>query len=85
VLLNSIADPDGGLTPTQAARKLHHLGVTPHTVSMWAARGWLDEHGRRHYLTVISPGCYRWADLIQAESDTRNNPNSRRRRAEVAA
>lgn len=71
---------DAGLTRSQAALL---LGVSPHTVSMWAKDGWLDRNGQRRWLTVVgraSGGArkFRYGDLVSAEADTRNNPNSRR-------
>jgi hypothetical protein len=70
---------DAGLTRAQAAQA---IGVTRHTVSMWAIRGWYDADGSHHTLTVVGHDrrgrLYRYGDLIQAERDTRNNKKSSR-------
>lgn len=74
-------DLEAGLTRAQAAT---FLGVTRGTVSMWAQRGWLDAAtGERRRLTVVthagrSGRTYRLGDLLDAERDTRANPNSHR-------
>jgi hypothetical protein len=72
---------DAGLTRAQAAQ---FLRVPGSTVSMWALSGWLAPDGSRRQLTVMGRGprkvrLYRLGDLLEAERDTRNNPNSRRR------
>ena len=78
---------EAGLSREQAARM---LGVTPATVSMWALRGWRDVHGARRTLAVIGRGrrkerLYRLGDLLEAERDTRQSPNSRRRTSPLLA
>jgi hypothetical protein len=77
---------DAGLTRAQAAMLLR---VSPHTVSMWALDGWLDTDGRRRWLTVVGRGragrLFRYGDLVDAEADTRHNPNSRRGRRRTSA
>jgi hypothetical protein len=80
-------DHEAGLTRDQAARL---LCVTPATVSMWALRGWRSEDGRRRTLTVVGYGhrnqrLFRLGDLLEAERDTRQNPNSRRRHSLLTA
>lgn len=70
---------DTGVPRAFAAKR---LGVTPHTVSMWVQRGWVDRKGNHHTVRIVGKGIrgrlYRWGDLAQAESDTRNNINSAR-------
>lgn len=74
-------DLEAGLTREQAVKV---LGVTPATISMWALRGWKSADGCRRHLAVVGRGrrnerLYRLGDLLEAERDTRLNPNSRRR------
>ena len=70
---------DAWITRGQAALLTQ---VTPDTIGKWHARGWLDAEGRRRHLTVRSKRNgqleYRLGDILDAERDTRNNPNSRR-------
>lgn len=70
---------DAGLTRAEAARL---FGVPPATVSMWALRGWTTSAGEHRSLTVVGKRgrdrLYRYGDLVDAEADTRRNPNSRR-------
>lgn len=78
---------EAGLTREQAAQV---LGVTPATVSMWALRGWRDQQGQKRTLSVIGRGprnqrLFRLGDLLEAERDTRHNPNSRRRHSLLIA
>lgn len=80
-------DLEAGLTREQAAR---FLGVSPATVSMWALRGWRAADGTQRHLTVVGRGprnvrLYRLGDLLEAERDTRRNPNSRRRTSPLVA
>lgn len=72
---------EAGLTREQAAEV---LGVTPASISMWALRGWRTATGTRRTLTVVGRGprnarLFRLGDLLDAERDTRSNPNSHRR------
>ena len=72
-------NPDAMLTVTQAAR---FLGVTPHTVGMWALRGWRRPNGTRGTITTGQGQrgrTYRLADLVDAERDTHLNPAGRPR------
>jgi len=74
------ANPDAGLTRAQAA---YLLDVTRATVSMWVLRGWVDRQGLRRRIRVVGTDrvgarLYRYADLVQAETDTRRSPQSRR-------
>lgn len=59
-----------------------HLGITPHMISMWATRGWLTRDGQRRHLTVVGTlrgqKLFRYGDILDAEADTRDNPNSSR-------
>jgi predicted transcriptional regulator len=80
-------DYEAGLTREQAARM---LGVTPASISMWALRGWRTADGGKRILTVVGRGhrnqrLYRLGDLLEAERDTRINPNSRRRTSALLA
>jgi len=77
-----IANPEAGLTRAQAADKLGP-DVTPHMISMWVLRGWLDPNGHRRHITVVGTDergarLYRLADLLEAEKHTRRSPQSRR-------
>ena len=82
-------DP-GGLNRNEAAERLGN-DVTPHMVSMWALRGWIDPTtGKRRYLRMLGVGPegmrrYHWPDLVSAEAATRRHPNSRRRPVEATA
>jgi hypothetical protein len=81
------AGPDTGVPRAFAAAR---LGVSPHTVSMWAARGyvarWTDDAGVEHteHRPVRTVGwwrghrLYRWGDLVEAEHHTRNTVLSAR-------
>lgn len=73
------ADVERGVSRAQA---VYLLKVSPATVSMWALRGWDTRDGEHRTLTVVGKRrghrLYRYGDLVDAESDTRNNPNSRR-------
>lgn len=71
---------EAGLTRAQAAQM---LGVSRATVSMWALSGWVGADGTKRGLTIVGQGprrarLYRLGDLLDAERDTRTNPNSRR-------
>lgn len=70
---------DAYLTRAEAALA---LGVSKDTISAWHARGWYNQDGE-HLRLATKPGKghtfrYRYGDLLQAEVDTRNSPNSRR-------
>jgi hypothetical protein len=70
---------DAYLTRAQAAMA---LGVSKDTIGQWHARGWHNSAGE-HVRLATKPGNggnlrYRYGDLLQAEQDTRNSPNSRR-------
>lgn len=72
-------NPDAYVTRTQASMV---TGVSRDSIGKWRARGWLDEDGERRFLRT-KPGKgdtlrYRLGDILDAERDTRNNPNSRR-------
>lgn len=64
-------------------------GVTPHTVSMWALRGWVDPNGNRRYLTVVDvvngQRLYRRGDVLDAEAHTKRTPHSSRHWSRAAA
>lgn len=70
---------DIGVTRAFAARR---LGVAPHVISMWVLDGWRAPDGTRRTVTVTGNGrrgrLYRYGDLVDAECDTRNSPNSSR-------
>ncbi len=70
---------DAYLTRSQASLL---TGVSPDSIGKWHARGWLTAAGeRRHLSTKPGPGKnlrYRLGDILEAERDTRINPNSRR-------
>ena len=83
-------DDTAGVTAAFAADQ---LGISPNMVSNWARRGWVTRDGQRRYVTVL-PGKfnghtrYRYGDILDADSDTRDNPNSSRslvRRISAAA
>jgi hypothetical protein len=84
-----LPDRDDTGVPRQFAAV--RLGVTPHTVSMWALRGYettvVDEttgESRTEHRRVRAVGwwrgarLYRWGDLVEAEHATRNHRNSTR-------
>jgi len=80
-----IANPEAGLTRSQAVDKLGS-DVTPAMVSMWVARGWLDPQGNRRHIRIVGTDergarLYRYADLLAAEKHTRRSPQSRRQPA----
>lgn len=57
-------------------------GVSPDSIGKWHARGWQSEDGQQRRLRT-KPGRgrtlkYRLGDILDAERDTRSNPNSRR-------
>jgi DNA-binding XRE family transcriptional regulator len=58
------------------------LGVSKDTISAWHARGWHSATGEHLRLATKSGKGntfrYRYGDLLQAETDTRNSPQSRR-------
>jgi hypothetical protein len=74
-----VVDENAGVPRSVAADR---LGVSPHTVSMWALRGWRDPDGTHRRLSVVGRDrrqrLYRWGDLLDAERATRRSPNSRR-------
>jgi DNA-binding transcriptional MerR regulator len=78
-------DPNAAVTRTEAATQ---LGVSPHTISMWVIRGWVNPEGIRHHITVLGTDgrqrLYRWGDLRDAERDTRNNKRSPRHKDRAA-
>lgn len=78
------ASPDLPVTRTEAAARLGK-DVTPGMVSMWVLRGWTDEHGHHHQVTILGTEgrsrLYRLGDLQQCEKAARRSPNSRRRTA----
>lgn len=60
-------------TARQAAGRLR---VTRTAVHLWHTRGWIDPEGQRRHLTVTGhteqgARLYDWADLLDAERDTR--------------
>jgi hypothetical protein len=64
-------------------------GVTADSIGKWHHRGWLTPDGERRYLRT-KPGRgkhlrYRLGDILDAERDTRTNPNSRRGGAVLVA
>lgn len=72
------ANPDAGLPRALAARA---VSVTPGMVSMWAQRGWYDQDGAHHTLTVVGHHrtlgrLYRYGDLLAAEKATRHSEQS---------
>ena len=79
--MSTTVNLDAYLTRAEAAMA---LGVSKATVSAWHARGWYTPEGE-HLRIRTRPGKggnlrYRYGDLLQAEADTRNSPNSRRPR-----
>jgi hypothetical protein len=68
-------DLDARLDRVGAARA---AGVTVDVVKTWQFRGWLDQHGHRHYLLPDEDG-YRLGDVLKAERDTRRSGRSHRR------
>lgn len=57
-------------------------GVSADSIGKWHARGWRGPDGEQRTLTT-KPGKgrtlkYRLGDILDAERDTRSNPNSRR-------
>lgn len=76
---------DAGVPRSVAA---HHLHVSPHVVSMWALRGWVDVDGTRRQMRVVGYAqgqrLFRWGDLLDAERATRSNPRSSRHRSRAA-
>jgi hypothetical protein len=72
-------NPDAYVTRAQAA---FLTGVSADSIGKWHARGWVTPDGEQRHLTT-KPGRgrhlrYRLGDILAAEKDTRNNPNSRR-------
>ena len=67
------------ITRAQAAML---TGVSADSIGKWHARGWRSREGElRHLRTRPGSGrtlLYRLGDVIDAERETRNNPNSRR-------
>jgi hypothetical protein len=68
-------DLDARVDRVGAARA---AGVTVDVVKTWQHRGWLDQHGHRHYLLPDEDG-YRFGDVLDAERDTRRSGRSHRR------
>lgn len=72
-------NPDVYVTRGQAAMI---TGVTADAIGKWQHRGWLTPDGERRFLrTCPAAGRklkYRLGDILEAERDTRNSPNSRR-------
>jgi hypothetical protein len=70
---------DAFITRSQAAML---TGVSADAIGKWHARGWRSTEGElRHLRTRSGSGrtlLYRLGDIIDAERETRNNPNSRR-------
>lgn len=76
-------DDNAGVTRAIAAEYLRDAGVTPHMISVWGKRGWITPGGQRRHLTVVgtTPSgqmLFRYGDILDAEGDTRHNPNSSR-------
>jgi len=76
-------DEDVGVTRAMAAEYLTEAGVTPHMISVWGKRGWVTPNGQRRHLTVVGTTprgqmLFRYGDILDAEGDTRSNPNSSR-------
>jgi hypothetical protein len=74
------ADLDAGLPRSLAAAAVR---VSPHVVSMWALRGWIDLDGTHRKLTVVGHDfkgqrLYRFGDVLEAERATRRNRRSSR-------
>lgn len=76
------ADLEAGVTRAVAAEYLTEVGVTPHMISVWGKRGWITPSGERRHLTVVGhhrgQRLFRYGDILDAEGDTRDNPNSSR-------
>jgi hypothetical protein len=72
-------NPDAYITRAQAATI---TGVSADAIGKWHARGWRSTEGElRHLRTRPGSGrtlLYRLGDIIDAERETRHNPNSRR-------
>lgn len=72
-------NPDAYITRRQAAMV---TGVSADAIGKWHARGWRGTEGElRHLRTRPGSGrtlLYRLGDIIDAERETRHNPNSRR-------
>lgn len=72
-------NPDAYLTRGQASML---TGLSPDSIGKWHHRGWIGADGERRFLET-RPGKgnalkYRLGDILDAERDTRSNPNSRR-------
>ena len=87
-----VSVPTGPDTPVPRAFAAKRLGVSPHTISMWVQRGWIDRNGNRRTVHVLGKQgrerLYRWGDLMDAEADTRrsiNSPRNPRRRPAAGA
>lgn len=79
-------NPDAYITRAQAAMV---TGVTADAIGKWHARGWTGADGT-HRRLATKPGRgkhlrYRLGDILDAERDTRTNPNSRRGTSLLAA
>jgi hypothetical protein len=77
---------DAYITRAQAAML---TTVSADSIGKWHARGWRSSDGElRHLRTRPKNGrvlLYRLGDILDAERDTRNNPNSRRPTSELVA
>lgn len=77
---------DAYITRAQAAML---TGVSADSIGKWHARGWRSGEGElRHLRTRPKNGrvlLYRLGDILDAERETRNNPNSRRPMPELIA
>lgn len=77
---------DAYITRAQAAML---TGVSADSIGKWHARGWRSCEGElRHLRTRPKNGrvlLYRLGDILDAERETRNNPNSRRPMPELIA
>lgn len=75
-------------TASQAGHKFH---VDRTTVLAWGSRGWVDEHGQRHRLTPVGidsatgAQLFPWAELVQAEQQTRSKRQRCHRRSRQLA
>lgn len=72
-------NPDAYVTREQASML---TGVSRDAIGKWRARGWHAPDGSHRELST-KPGKgnslrYRLGDILDAERDTRSNPNSRR-------